>query len=94
MERWPNQVRAVEQTVAAIDAGIKRMVVASPTGSGKTSLAREIRERSRRRSKPLTRILRVKFRMLIDHLTITSDLANGKREHAMSTIGDGCIGGA
>lgn len=35
-ERWPNQVRALEGTVAAFDRGVKRLCVTSPTGSGKT----------------------------------------------------------
>lgn len=34
--RWPHQVRALEQTIARIEAGAKRICVTSPTGGGKT----------------------------------------------------------
>jgi len=34
--RWPNQVRAFEGTIDAINRGVKRFCVTSPTGSGKT----------------------------------------------------------
>lgn len=38
VDRWPNQVRAFEGTVAAIGRGVKRLCVTSPTGSGKTRM--------------------------------------------------------
>ena len=34
--RWPNQRRAFEGTIGAIERGAKRLCVTSPTGSGKT----------------------------------------------------------
>lgn len=34
--RWPHQVRAFEETTTAIESGELRIVVTSPTGSGKT----------------------------------------------------------
>ncbi len=36
INRWPNQTRAFEGTVAAMQRGVKRLCVTSPTGSGKT----------------------------------------------------------
>lgn len=38
---WPHQVRALDTLRAAFDAGWKRVVLASPTGSGKTRLSAE-----------------------------------------------------
>ncbi|MFA6358674.1 MAG: DEAD/DEAH box helicase family protein [Candidatus Omnitrophota bacterium] len=38
MDRWPNQVRALEGTVDAIERGVRRLCVTSPTGSGKTQM--------------------------------------------------------
>lgn len=35
-DRWPNQIRAKEGCLAAIERGVKRLCVTSPTGSGKT----------------------------------------------------------
>jgi DNA repair protein RadD len=34
--RWPNQIRAFTETTAAIERGVKRLCVTSPTGSGKS----------------------------------------------------------
>ncbi len=36
LARWPHQVRAFDETLSAIQDGHKRIVVTSPTGSGKT----------------------------------------------------------
>lgn len=35
-ERWPNQERAFAGSLAAIERGVKRLCITSPTGSGKT----------------------------------------------------------
>ena len=34
-DRWPNQIRAFDGTISAIERGVKRLCVTSPTGSGK-----------------------------------------------------------
>ncbi len=44
MERRPNQVRAYEQTIAAINGGATRVCVTSPTGSGKTKMMTDMIE--------------------------------------------------
>jgi superfamily II DNA or RNA helicase len=38
MERWPHQVRCVEETLEAIAGGERRICVTSPTGGGKTRM--------------------------------------------------------
>ena len=42
MNPWPNQIRALEQTTAAINAGATRICVTSPTGSGKTRMMTDL----------------------------------------------------
>jgi superfamily II DNA or RNA helicase len=42
MNPWPHQIRAVSETLAAINAGIRRICVTSPTGGGKTYIASEL----------------------------------------------------
>ena len=37
-DRWPNQVRGFDACVAAIERGVKRLCVTSPTGSGKSRM--------------------------------------------------------
>src|SRR5580765_146912 len=44
MNRWPNQIRAVEETTAAIDGGAKRLCVTSPTGTGKSRMMMDMLE--------------------------------------------------
>lgn len=44
MERWPHQLRAVEQTLAAIAAGERTICLTSPTGGGKTRMACDLIE--------------------------------------------------
>lgn len=44
MTRWPHQVYAVEQVLAAIEAGEKRICLTSPTGGGKTRMLMDIIE--------------------------------------------------
>lgn len=38
MDRWPNQIRAREETATAIAAGSKKICVTSPTGTGKSRM--------------------------------------------------------
>lgn len=38
MNLWPNQHRALVEIAAAIQSGVKRMCITSPTGSGKTTM--------------------------------------------------------
>ncbi|HMF15532.1 MAG TPA: DEAD/DEAH box helicase family protein [Gemmataceae bacterium] len=44
MERWPHQVRAVQETLAAIDRGERRICVTSPTGGGKSRMICDVIE--------------------------------------------------
>jgi superfamily II DNA or RNA helicase len=46
MERWPHQVRAVEETLAAIARGERRICVTSPTGGGKTQIMLDLARRT------------------------------------------------
>lgn len=45
MNDWPSQTQAVDDTLAAIEAGEKRIVICSPTGGGKTRIAQRLIER-------------------------------------------------
>jgi DNA repair protein RadD len=38
VNRWPNQIRALEETAIAITGGARRLCVTSPTGTGKTTM--------------------------------------------------------
>src|SRR4051812_28820994 len=38
MDRWPNQIHGVEDTLAAIDAGHRHILLTSPTGTGKSTM--------------------------------------------------------
>jgi len=42
MERWSNQIRAFEGTIDALNRGVKRLCVTSPTGSGKSLCYRDV----------------------------------------------------
>ena len=46
---WPNQERAFTETTAAIKRGVKRIVVTSPTGSGKGLMLQQMIEWARER---------------------------------------------
>jgi superfamily II DNA or RNA helicase len=41
-KRWPHQIKAVTDTVGAINDGIRRILVSSPTGGGKTRIALDL----------------------------------------------------
>lgn len=43
-DRWPNQVRAFDGVMAAMERGVKRLCVTSPTGSGKTYMLTDLIE--------------------------------------------------
>ncbi len=42
MTKWPHQLRAVSETLNAINSGAKRIVLCSPTGGGKTRIALDL----------------------------------------------------
>lgn len=79
-ERWPNQVRAIEGTVAAIERGVKRLCVTSPTGSGKTRCMTDLIEWAAANRHPVA--LYTKRKMLYDQTCRVLDKAEiryGKR---------------
>lgn len=43
-DRWPNQIRAFDAAVSAINSGAKRLCITSPTGSGKTRMFTDLIE--------------------------------------------------
>ena len=49
MHRWPHQQRANREIWSAIDRDVKRLAVASPTGSGKTKMMEDVILRARER---------------------------------------------
>jgi superfamily II DNA or RNA helicase len=42
MDRWPHQVRGINETLGAIERGMRRICVCSPTGGGKTLLMQDL----------------------------------------------------
>jgi superfamily II DNA or RNA helicase len=69
MERWPHQVRAVEETHAAIARGEKRICVTSPTGGGKTRMMLDLAQHYLDGGKKV--VLYTNRKMLVDQ---TSDV--------------------
>lgn len=45
MNAWPHQIYAVEETLAAIERGERRLCIACPTGGGKTRIACDLIDR-------------------------------------------------
>ena len=66
MERWPQQVRAFDGTIDAINRGVKRLCVTSPTGSGKTRMMLDVIDWARERGKSVA--LYAMRRMLYDQI--------------------------
>lgn len=64
MKRRPNQIKALADTTSAIDAGKNRIVVVSPTGSGKTLMLLDMIDWARSKSWPVT--LYTHRRMLLE----------------------------
>lgn len=42
MDRWPHQIYGFRAVLAALDEGVKRICLTSPTGGGKTAMIRDI----------------------------------------------------
>jgi superfamily II DNA or RNA helicase len=72
-ERWPNQVRAFDGTLAAIARGVKRLCVTSPTGSGKTQMMLDLIQWAVEYEKPVA--LYTQRRMLYDQTCASLDKA-------------------
>ena len=64
MNRWPNQVRAFDGVVSALNRGVKKLCVTSPTGSGKTTMLTDMIEWSVEQKRPVA--LYTQRRMLYD----------------------------
>ena len=62
--RWPNQIRAFDGTISAIERGVKRLCVTSPTGSGKTRCMTDMIEWAVQNHKPVA--LYTQRKMLYD----------------------------
>ena len=78
--RWPNQVRAFTSTVSAIERGVKRLCVTSPTGSGKTFCMLDLIEWAAEKHMPVA--LYTQRRMLYEQTCRALDKAGikyGKR---------------
>lgn len=63
-DRWPNQVRAFDGSIAAMVRGVKRLCVTSPTGSGKTICMIDLIRWAAENSKPVA--LYTQRKMLCD----------------------------
>lgn len=64
---WPHQSRAIDETLAAIYRGERRILVTSPTGGGKTRMMTEIAKNYLRRGRKV--VLYSNRKMLIDQLS-------------------------
>lgn len=79
-DRWPNQVRAFDGALELMGRGVKRLVVTSPTGSGKTTMLTDMIKWAVENSKPVA--LYTQRRMLYDQTCRVLHRANirfGKR---------------
>lgn len=63
-DRWPNQQRAFAGAIDAINRGVKRLCITSPTGSGKTRMFTDMIEWSVENKHPVA--LYTQRRMLYD----------------------------
>lgn len=78
--RWPNQVRAFDGTMLAMERGVKRLCVTSPTGSGKTRCMLDLIEWGATNGRPVA--LYTKRKMLFEQTCRVLDKAGiryGKR---------------
>ncbi len=78
--RWPNQVRAFTETLAALSRGVNRLCVTSPTGSGKTGMMLDQITEAVEKRQPVA--LYTQRRMLYDQTCASLDRAGinyGKR---------------
>lgn len=64
MERWPHQIRAFDETLAAINRGERRICVTSPTGGGKTLMMQDFAHYFLRQGKKVS--LYTNRKMLVD----------------------------
>lgn len=67
MRRWDHQTRAQTAIWSAIDRGVKRLAVASPTGSGKTRMMEDVVLRARERG--LTVSINTHRKLLFEQVT-------------------------
>lgn len=80
---WPHQLRAVDEALAAISGGQRRLCVTSPTGGGKTFIMQHFAKRYLDQSQKV--VLYANRRMLIDQ---TSDvLMNAGIYHGVRAAG-------
>mgnify|MGYP001612247489 CR=1 FL=1 len=80
VDRWPNQIRAFDGAMDAIQRGVKRLCITSPTGSGKTRSMIDMLEWCNANGK--TAILYCQRRMLYDQTSRVLEehkIAFGKR---------------
>jgi superfamily II DNA or RNA helicase len=73
MNRWPNQQRAYDGVLAAMNRGVKRLCVTSPTGSGKTRMFTDMIEWAVENNHPVA--LYTQRRMLYDQTCRVLDKA-------------------
>lgn len=84
--RWPNQIRAFEGVLDARSRGVKRLLVTSPTGSGKTTMMTDLVRWADTDGMPW--ILYTQRKMLYDQTTIVFDRAGidyGRRASGHNT---------
>jgi superfamily II DNA or RNA helicase len=83
MERWPHQVRAIEETLTAIARGERRICVTSPTGGGKTRMMHDLAQHYLDAGKKV--VLYTNRKMLVDQTS--GDLIDAGLYHGVRAAG-------
>ena len=83
MNDWPHQIRGVNEVLAAIERGERRICLTSPTGGGKTRIMQRLIEHYLSAGKSV--VLYTNRRMLIDQLS--RDLFDAGLDHGIRAAG-------
>jgi superfamily II DNA or RNA helicase len=83
MERWPHQIYALQETLAAIADGQRRICLTSPTGGGKTRMMQDMAQHYLDASKKV--VLYTNRKMLVDQTS--GDLIDAGMYHGVRAAG-------
>jgi DNA repair protein RadD len=74
MTRWPHQIRAVKEAIDALNDNVRRLLLCSPTGGGKTRIALDLADEFTKRG--LGVVLYTNRRMLVEQASRVLESAN------------------
>lgn len=80
---WPHQLSGIDDTIQAIRSGSKSIVIASPTGAGKTLMQAVLAQRAKNKQRKV--LLLTNRRVLIDQLS--GEFAKSGVEHGIIASG-------